>query len=81
MTTKIEISRIAVEISRLGSATIRGAHLSHFGANGSSIGDMATNLAGAVARGDITLAVIKAATPLPTAGTSTGSTDPAVKAL
>jgi MoxR-like ATPase len=81
MTTKAEISRIAVELSRLGSATIRGAHLSHFGVNSSSVGDMATNLAGAVARGDTTLAVIKAATPLPTAGTSTGSTDPAVKAL
>jgi len=82
MTTKIEISRIAVEISRLGSATIRGAHLSHFGANGSSVGDMATNLAGAVARGDITLAVIKAATPLPTTSPlSGGSSDPALTAL
>jgi len=81
MTTKDDIKRIAVEISRLGSATIKGAHLSHFGANGSDISDMATNLAGAVARGDISMAVIKAATPMPTTSPLSGGTDPAVKAM
>lgn len=82
MTTAIDIKKIAVEISRLGSATIKGAHLSHFGANGSDIGDMATNLAGAVVRGAISMAVIKAATPMPTSSPlSGGSTDPAVKAM
>lgn len=56
--------------------------MSFFGANSTSVPEMATNLAGAVARGDITLAYIKAATPAPTASTpSGGSTDPAVKAL
>jgi hypothetical protein len=81
MTTGIDIKKIAVEISRLGSATIKGAHLSHFGANGTSIGDMATNLAGAVARGAISMAVIKASTPMPTSSPLSGGTDPALTAL
>lgn len=81
MTTKDDIKRIAVEISRLGSATIKGAHLSHFGVNGTEIGDMITNLAGAVARGAISMAVIKASTPMPTTSPLSGGTDPAVKAM
>jgi len=82
MTTGIDIKKIAVEISRLGSATIRGAHLSHFGANGTSVGDMATNLAGAVARGAFSMASIRAATPMPTKSPlSGGSSDPALTAL
>jgi MoxR-like ATPase len=64
MTTAIDTKKLALEISRLGSHVIRGAHMAVFGANSTSIGDMATNLAGAVARGDTTLAAIKGAIPL-----------------
>ena len=64
MTTAIDTKKLALEISRLGSHVIRGAHMAVFGANSTSIGDMATNLAGAVARGDTTLAAIKGATPI-----------------
>jgi tagatose-1,6-bisphosphate aldolase non-catalytic subunit AgaZ/GatZ len=48
---------------------------------GLSVGDMATNLAGAVARGAISMAVIKASTPMPTTSPLSGGTDPAVKAM
>jgi MoxR-like ATPase len=64
MTTAIDTKKMALEISRLGSHVIRGAHMAVFGANSTSIGDMATNLAGAVSRGDTTLAAIKGATPI-----------------
>ena len=64
MTTAIDTKKLALEISRLGSHVIRGAHMAVFGANSTSVGDMATNLAGAVARGDTTLAAIKGATPI-----------------
>jgi hypothetical protein len=55
MTTANDIQKTAIEISRLGSGIVRSAHLMKFGANGTSVGEMATNLAGAVSRGDITL--------------------------
>jgi len=64
MTTAIDTKRMAIEISRLGSHVIRGAHMAVFGANSTSIGDMAVNLAGAISRGDTTLAAIKGATPM-----------------
>lgn len=83
MTTAIDIQKIAIEISRLGSGIVRSAHLRKFGANGTSVGEMATNLAGAVARGDITLAAIKAASPLPTAvpTQTSGSSESAISGL
>jgi len=75
MTTAIDTKKLALEISRLGSHVIRGAHMAVFGANSTSIGDMATNLAGAVARGDTTLAAIKGATPIGGTVIPVGSTD------
>lgn len=84
MTTANEIKQISIEISRLGSAIVRGAHMNLFSKNNVPMSDMITNLAEAVARGATSMAAIKSASPLPTAVSTpahSGASDSTLKAL
>lgn len=84
MTTANEIKQISIEISRLGSAIVRGAHMNLFSKNNVPMSDMITNLAEAVARGATSMAAIKSASPLPTTVSTpahSGVSDTAIKGM
>ena len=83
--TKNDIQHLAIEISRLGSATIKGAHYKLYGDVPHDLKAAIEKLAHSVAFGTISVADIKAATPVGTApapSAPAGSSDtPAFKAL
>lgn len=82
MTTKNEIKSLAVDISRLGSHIVRGAHFKFYGAIPSDMRVAVEKLAHSVAFGTFTIADIKAAPPYFLADADAAPADvPAVKAL
>lgn len=82
MTTKNEIKSLAVDISRLGSHIVRGAHFKFYGAIPSDMKVAVEKLAHSVAFGTFSIADIKAAPPYFIADADAAPADtPAVKAL